>query len=49
MEYVKNRIDKTKKKSDIIGDLMEEIIAPDINGDGKGTDNMTCMIVEFKH
>jgi serine/threonine protein phosphatase PrpC len=45
MEYVKNKIDVIKKKSDIISELMEEIIAPDTKGDGKGTDNMTCMIV----
>ena len=51
MEYLNNKIDVKKKKSGIISDLMEKIIAKDLdlNGDGLGTDNMTCMIVEFKH
>lgn len=34
--------------SDIIEKVFEEIIAEDVDGDGIGTDNMTCIVVFFK-
>ncbi len=29
--------------------MFDHCIAPDTSGDGSGCDNMTCMIVMFKH
>lgn len=37
-----------KNTSDIIEKVFDEIIAPDIDGDGIGTDNMTCVVAFFK-
>lgn len=40
-----------EERSKIIEDIFDEIISPDANdpeSDGTGTDNMTCILVEFE-
>lgn len=39
-----------KTSSQIIGDLFEEILAPDaMNSGGVGADNMSCILIQLKH
>lgn len=48
-DYVKERIN-TMKLSKIVENMMDSIIASDkMNDTGIGCDNMTCIIVQFKH
>ena len=40
--------DEAKEK--VVGDILDELLAEDANNpdhDGTGTDNMTCILVEF--
>ena len=42
------KADEPKEK--VVGDILDEIIADDANNpecDGTGTDNMTCILIEF--
>lgn len=49
-DYVKERLQKEKKLSSIIENMMDSIIADSkMNETGIGCDNMTCIIVQFKH
>lgn len=52
VELVHNKIDEQKedvKLATVISDIFDNILAPDVqSSDGKGTDNMTCIIVKFK-
>ena len=39
-----------EERSKVIEDIFDEIISPDANdpeSDGTGTDNMTCILIEF--
>ena len=39
-----------EQRSKVIEDIFDEIISPDANdpeSDGTGTDNMTCILIEF--
>ncbi len=48
-DYVKERIGKMKL-SEIVENMMDSIIADSkMNETGVGCDNMTCIIVQFKH
>ena len=49
MDELQEELKPGKNISKIVAHMMEEIIAPDTDGDGKGTDNMTCIIVYFKN
>jgi len=47
---VTEEMSKKEKLSQIIEDMFEKIIAPDVQSTGGiGCDNMTCVIVQFKH
>ena len=49
-DYVKERLQKEKKLSSIIESMMDSIIADSkMNETGVGCDNMTCIVVQFKH
>ena len=56
-DYVRNKLYDSKgtpktnvKISKIIEQMMDEIIAEDINSEnGIGCDNMTCIVIQFKH
>jgi serine/threonine protein phosphatase PrpC len=56
-DYVRNKLYDQKgnpknnvKISKIIEQMMDDIIAEDINSDnGIGCDNMTCIVIQFKH
>jgi len=49
VNYVRDRLRKDEKISEIIKELFDLILAPDTDGDGTGCDNMTCVIVAFKN
>lgn len=56
VEFIKERIDSTDentnekyKLSTICEELFDRCIAPDTNNDGTGCDNMTAIIVRFRH
>jgi len=55
IDFVKERLtantksDNKTKLSEICEELFDRCIAPDTENDGTGCDNMTCMIVRFKH
>lgn len=51
-DFVKERLakDPNRKLSGIIEEMMDSIVATDINNEkGIGCDNMTCMVILFKH
>ena len=52
-ERINEEMSKLKEwmpKSNAIGNLMDQLICPKLEkGVKSGTDNMTCMIVYFKH
>jgi len=49
VNFVRDRLRKDEKISEIIKELFDLILAPDTDGDGTGCDNMTCVIVAFKN
>ena len=49
MDKIGELIPKKPKLSDVIGDIFDQIIAPDVSSSGGiGCDNMTAIIVQFK-
>jgi protein phosphatase 1G len=48
-DYVKKKFQETNKLSEIIENMMDNIIATDLyNEAGIGADNMTCIVIQFK-
>ena len=50
MTYVKDNIKNKKYKdslSNMVGDMLQSIVAEEVEN-GIGTDNMSCIVVEFK-
>ncbi|KAG9508708.1 putative protein phosphatase 2C 60, partial [Fragariocoptes setiger] len=48
VDFVRDRIDKTDKLSQICEELFRACLAENTTGDGTGCDNMTCIIVRTK-
>ncbi|CBY43230.1 unnamed protein product, partial [Oikopleura dioica] len=49
VNYVRDRLRKDEKISEIIRELFDLLLSTDTDGDGTGCDNMTCVIVAFKN
>ncbi|XP_047123761.1 uncharacterized protein LOC100208679 isoform X2 [Hydra vulgaris] len=52
IQFVKKRIDESDEKiklSTICEELFDKCLSPNTENDGSGCDNMTCIIVRFKH
>lgn len=47
VDFVRERIGKVEKLSQICEELFDHCLAPDTTGDGTGCDNMTAIIVKF--
>ncbi|KAI5697131.1 hypothetical protein M8J75_005695 [Diaphorina citri] len=48
VDFVRERIGKQEKLSDICEELFDKCLAPDSLGDGTGCDNMTCVLVKIE-
>jgi len=48
VDFVRDRLEKDSCISDIIGELFDQCLAPDTQGDGSGCDNMTCLVVQLR-
>jgi hypothetical protein len=52
VNYVVEKLKKSKGKqvmSELIGNMFDDIVAKDIaTSNGLGTDNLTCIVIEFK-
>merc|ERR1719402_1010968 len=48
VDFVRDRLEKDSCISDILGELFDQCIAPDSQGDGSGCDNMTCIVVQLR-
>lgn len=53
VQFIKGKLDAENDEkvslSKICEDLFDVCLAPDTKNDGSGCDNMTCMIIRFKH
>jgi len=47
VDFVRDRLEKDTKISDILEELFDQCISPDTSGDGSGCDNMTGIIVQL--
>jgi len=47
IDFVRDRLEKDTKISDILEEMFDSCIAPDTSGDGSGCDNMTGIIVQL--
>lgn len=47
IDFVRDRLEKDTKISDILEEMFDHCIAPDTSGDGCGCDNMTGMIIQL--
>jgi serine/threonine protein phosphatase PrpC len=49
VEYVYDKLKQNKSLSDVVSELLNDIISPDYTQTaGVGCDNMTCIILKFK-
>lgn len=47
VDFVRDRLEKDTKISDILEEMFDSCLAPDTSGDGTGCDNMTGIIVQL--
>lgn len=47
VDFVRDRLEKDTKISDILEEMFDSCLAPDTSGDGCGCDNMTGMIIQL--
>jgi len=47
VDFVRDRLEKDTKISDILEEMFDHCLAPDTSGDGCGCDNMTGMIIQL--